>query len=94
MEIVKAVEVPKPLCELAGSVLYAFEWFCFICLNHTLLPPSLCTSSNRWLTKKQSNAIEFNSIPCIQDLVPGGRANMKIKIRLGVPEEAGKVEYF
>ncbi len=37
------------------------------------------------------NAIEFNSIPCIQDLVPGGRPNMKIKIRLGVPAEAGEV---
>jgi hypothetical protein len=37
------------------------------------------------------NAIEFNSIPCIQDIVPGGRPNMKIKIRLGVPAEAGEV---
>ena len=38
------------------------------------------------------NAIEFNSIPCIQDLVPGGRPNMKIKIRLGVPAEAGEID--
>jgi len=38
------------------------------------------------------NAIEFNSIPCIQELVPGGRPNMKIKIRLGVPAEAGEVD--
>mmetsp|Transcript_44335 Transcript_44335/g.84785 ORF Transcript_44335/g.84785 Transcript_44335/m.84785 type:complete len:164 (+) Transcript_44335:169-660(+) len=35
------------------------------------------------------NAIEFNSIPCVQDIVPGGRQNMKIKLRLGVPEEVG-----
>ncbi len=33
------------------------------------------------------NAIEFNSIPCISELVPGGRPNMKIKIKLGVPSE-------
>ncbi len=33
------------------------------------------------------NAIEFNSIPCISELVPGGRPNMKIKIKLGVPPE-------
>ena len=33
------------------------------------------------------NAIEFNSIPCIAEVVPGGRPNMKIKIKLGVPAE-------
>jgi len=38
------------------------------------------------------NAIEFNSIPSIQDIVPGGRPNMKIKLRLGVPEGAGGVD--
>eukprot|EP00240_Pyramimonas_obovata_P011462 CAMPEP_0118935830 /NCGR_PEP_ID=MMETSP1169-20130426/15852_1 /TAXON_ID=36882 /ORGANISM="Pyramimonas obovata, Strain CCMP722" /LENGTH=123 /DNA_ID=CAMNT_0006878895 /DNA_START=310 /DNA_END=681 /DNA_ORIENTATION=- len=38
------------------------------------------------------NAIEFNSIPCIQDIVPGGRPNMKIKLRLGIPDEAGGVD--
>jgi hypothetical protein len=36
MEIVKAVEVPKPLCELAGSVLYALN------VDTLSFPPSLC----------------------------------------------------
>ncbi|KAK3279239.1 hypothetical protein CYMTET_12867 [Cymbomonas tetramitiformis] len=38
------------------------------------------------------NAIEFNSIPCIQDIVPGGRAGMKIHLKLGIPEEANGVD--
>ena len=33
------------------------------------------------------NAIEFNSIPSIRKLVPGGYENMKVKVILGVPEE-------
>ena len=32
------------------------------------------------------NAIEFNSIPSIRKLVPGGYENMKVKVILGVPE--------
>lgn len=31
------------------------------------------------------NAIEFNSIPSIGKLVPGGYANMKLDVQLGVP---------
>ena len=31
------------------------------------------------------NAIEFNSIPCIQSIVPGGRENMKLRIQIAVP---------
>ena len=41
------------------------------------VPPLPCPPS---LLPLDSNAIEFNSIPCIQDVVPGGRPNMKIKI--------------
>ena len=41
------------------------------------------------------NAIEFNSIPSIRDIVPGGYDNMKLHIQLGVPEgsdvDLGKV---
>lgn len=33
------------------------------------------------------NAIEFNSIPSIAQLVPGGYDNMRLRIQLGVPEE-------
>ncbi|CAB9529096.1 Conserved hypothetical protein (Lin0512_fam) [Seminavis robusta] len=32
------------------------------------------------------NAIEFNQIPSIGDLVPGGRENMKLDVLLAVPE--------
>ena len=38
------------------------------------------------------SAIEFNSIPCMSDLVPGGRHNMKVAVKLGVPPEAGGVD--
>lgn len=38
------------------------------------------------------NAIEFNSIPCMSELVPGGRHNMKVQVKLGVPPEAGGVD--
>lgn len=32
------------------------------------------------------NAIEFNSIPSVRNLVPGGRDNMKLLIQLASPE--------
>jgi len=32
------------------------------------------------------NAIEFNSIPCIQQIVPNGYAGMQIHIKIGVPD--------
>lgn len=34
------------------------------------------------------NAIEFNSIPSIGNIVPGGYANMKLHIQIGAPEGA------
>ena len=37
-------------------------------------------------TRACRNAIEFNSIPSIRELVPGGYENMKIHVHLGVPE--------
>ncbi|KAJ1623992.1 hypothetical protein T492DRAFT_1051238 [Pavlovales sp. CCMP2436] len=33
------------------------------------------------------NAIEFNSIPSIRKIVPGGYDNMKLRVQLGVPLE-------
>ena len=33
------------------------------------------------------NAIEFNQIPCIGELIPGGRENMKLDVLLGVPKQ-------
>jgi uncharacterized protein (TIGR02058 family) len=33
------------------------------------------------------NAIEFNSIPSIAQIVPGGYAGMKLRVQLGVPDE-------
>ncbi|CAM9440319.1 unnamed protein product [Discosporangium mesarthrocarpum] len=40
------------------------------------------------------DAIEFNSIPCINTIVPGGYANMKLKVQLAVPvpEEEVNIE--
>mmetsp|Transcript_22650 Transcript_22650/g.29339 ORF Transcript_22650/g.29339 Transcript_22650/m.29339 type:complete len:213 (+) Transcript_22650:45-683(+) len=32
------------------------------------------------------NAIEFNSIPCVADLVPGGRHGLKLKIDIAIPQ--------
>ena len=32
------------------------------------------------------NAIEFNSIPSIRNIVPGGRDNMKLRIEIACPE--------
>ena len=32
------------------------------------------------------NAIEFNSIPCIRDIIPGGRENMILRVQVAVPE--------
>ena len=34
------------------------------------------------------NALEFNSIPGMVELVPGGRKNMLVHVKLGVPPEA------
>ncbi|KAA6428050.1 MAG: hypothetical protein FRX49_02711, partial [Trebouxia sp. A1-2] len=31
------------------------------------------------------NAIEFNSIPSVERLVPGGRNGLKLKIKIGTP---------
>ena len=33
------------------------------------------------------NAIEFNQIPSISDIVPGGRENMKLDVLLAVPQK-------
>jgi uncharacterized protein (TIGR02058 family) len=38
------------------------------------------------------NAIEFNSIPGAITAIPGGRANMLIHLKLGVPSEAPSVD--
>lgn len=32
------------------------------------------------------NAIEFNSIPSIKDIVPGGYENMKLHVKIGCPD--------
>ena len=31
------------------------------------------------------NAIEFNSIPCVEQLVPGGRNGLKLMVKVGTP---------
>mmetsp|Transcript_26241 Transcript_26241/g.32754 ORF Transcript_26241/g.32754 Transcript_26241/m.32754 type:complete len:190 (-) Transcript_26241:326-895(-) len=38
------------------------------------------------------NAIEFNSIPSIQKIVPGGYENMKLRIQLAVPVEPEEID--
>ena len=38
------------------------------------------------------NALEFNSIPGMVHAVPGGRKNMLIRLKLGVPAEAPTVD--
>ena len=39
-------------------------------------------------TRACRNAIEFNSIPSIRAIVPGGYDNMKLHIQIGAPEGA------
>jgi hypothetical protein len=63
------------------------------CFRLAFLPSEVADSRGGSSARQQKaavracrNAIEFNSIPCVQELVPGGRANMKIKLKLGVPE--------
>ena len=36
------------------------------------------------------NAIEFNSLPSMRSIVPGGYDNMKLLVTLGVPEKYKK----
>lgn len=31
------------------------------------------------------NAIEFNSLPSMNELIPGGKANMKLHVKIGTP---------
>ena len=31
------------------------------------------------------NAIEFNSIPCLESVIPGGKANLKLAVKIGTP---------
>jgi uncharacterized protein (TIGR02058 family) len=38
-----------------------------------------------YIVRACRNAIEFNQIPCIGDIIPGGRTNMKLDVLLGVP---------
>lgn len=39
------------------------------------------------------NAIEFNSLPAMRELVPGGYQAMRVHVQLGVPREyAGEVD--
>ncbi|CAN0365241.1 unnamed protein product, partial [Laminaria digitata] len=38
------------------------------------------------------NAIEFNSIPSINAIVPGGYANMKLRVQLAVPVPEEEVD--
>eukprot|EP01038_Epipyxis_sp_PR26KG_P004491 gene4491-6347_t len=32
------------------------------------------------------NAIEFNSLPSIRDIIPGGKQNMVVRVQIAVPE--------
>mmetsp|Transcript_896 Transcript_896/g.1439 ORF Transcript_896/g.1439 Transcript_896/m.1439 type:complete len:212 (+) Transcript_896:67-702(+) len=38
------------------------------------------------------NAIEFNSLPGIRKVIPGGKDNMKLQVQLGVPVDADEVD--
>jgi uncharacterized protein (TIGR02058 family) len=42
-------------------------------------------NSTKAATRAARNAIEFNSIPCIKDIVPGGKENMLLRVQIAVP---------
>ena len=42
-------------------------------------------SSTKACVRACRNAIEFNSIPSIRSIVPGGYENMKLSLKIGVP---------
>merc|ERR1712071_381405 len=42
-------------------------------------------SSTKAATRACRNAIEFNQLPSINEMVPGGRNNMKLSVILAVP---------
>lgn len=37
-------------------------------------------------TRACRNAIEFNSLPALRTLIPGGYENLKLKVKIGVPQ--------
>jgi hypothetical protein len=39
-------------------------------------------NSTKAATRAARNAIEFNSIPCIKDIVPGGKENMLLRVQI------------
>ncbi|KAL0023849.1 hypothetical protein WJX77_011425 [Trebouxia sp. C0004] len=42
-------------------------------------------NSTKAVVRACRNAIEFNSIPSVERLVPGGRNGLKLKIKIGTP---------
>jgi uncharacterized protein (TIGR02058 family) len=54
------------------------------CCADSLLPPHSYILSS---VRACRNAIEFNQIPCIGNLVPGGRDAMKLDVLLAVPAQ-------
>jgi Conserved hypothetical protein (Lin0512_fam) len=68
-----------------GSVTYVVLWCRYgSCLMQYLSRPYLCRACR--------NAIEFNSIPSINSLVPGGYDNMLLRVQLAVPTAAEDID--
>jgi uncharacterized protein (TIGR02058 family) len=70
-----------------------------VVLPHTVSPCGIdivlnCCSTCLTLTYRRAcrNAIEFNSIPSINSLVPGGYDNMLLRVQLAVPAAAEDID--
>ncbi len=57
---------------------------CQTCLHAITALTKLCVAQKA-VVRACRNAIEFNSIPSVERLVPGGRNGLKLKIKIGTP---------
>ena len=47
------------------------------------------TRAQKAATRACRNAIEFNSIPSVSRLVPGGYENLRLHVKIGTPHPVG-----
>lgn len=52
---------------------------------HAIIVLTMLCIAQKAVVRACRNAIEFNSIPSVERLVPGGRNGLKLKIKIGTP---------
>lgn len=58
---------------------------CRQAIDHSPDPISFSTDSTKAAMRACRNAIEFNSFPSARMLIPGGYDNMRLHVKIGVP---------